>query len=238
MSARADVNEDVAPVGGTVGIRPVYQSSPRLRAIPSLPGRCAIALLLAATALTACGSPEDDVSAPTSPGHSTATAPPTSPPGRSCSASGMSAESRSGLPSAVARIRIEIVEAATACDYERLEELAEGGGSRFTFSFGGGDDPAGHWRAGEEGGGEPLRHLVAVLNLAHSTVAGVDPAQFVWPSAFAYEDWDDVPPEDRAALAQLYSNEELRRFEQFGSYLGHRVGITAAGDWLFFVAGD
>ncbi len=198
-----------------------------------------MALLLAATALSACGSSEQDASAPTTTlDRPTATTLAPTPPARLCSASGMSAEPRRGLPAAVARMRAEIVEAAAACDYARLEELAEGGGSRFTFSFGGGDDAAGYWRASEEGGGEPLRRLVGVLNQSHATVARADPPQFVWPSAFAYEDWGDVPPQDRAALAELYSNEELRHFQQFGSYLGHRVGITAAGDWLFFVAGD
>lgn len=225
----------------TVPLVPRAGSS-RPPAIPTLPAAArACVLLLAATVLVACGSPEQDLSAPptTAPGRPT-TAPPTTPTGRSCSASGMSAEPerQSGLPAAVARIRAEIVEAAAACDFERLEDLAEGGSSRFTFSFGGGGDPAGYWRAREEGDGEPLRHLVGVLNLSHATVAGADPGQFVWPSAFAYEDWDDVPPPDRAALGRLYPDEQLRRFEQFGSYLGHRVGITAAGDWLFFVAGD
>ena len=30
----------------------------------------------------------------------------------------------------------------------------------------------------------------------------------------------------------------FKRFERFGSYNGYRIGITAGGDWVFFVGGD
>jgi len=36
----------------------------------------------------------------------------------------------------------------------------------------------------------------------------------------------------------MYGQEDLRRFEQFGSYVGDRVGIAGSGDWIFFVGGD
>jgi hypothetical protein len=32
--------------------------------------------------------------------------------------------------------------------------------------------------------------------------------------------------------------EDFERFEQFGGYLGYRIGITADGGWRFFVSGD
>lgn len=62
--------------------------------------------------------------------------------------------------------------------------------------------------------------------------------QYVWPSAYAYERWDDVPSAEREDLGRLYGDEDLLRFDQFGSYLGERVGITEGGDWTFFVGGD
>ncbi len=60
---------------------------------------------------------------------------------------------------------------------------------------------------------------------------------YVWPSAHAKKpaQWTE---EDRKALEQLYTEEEIRKFEQAGSYLGWRVGIRKDGTWLFFVAGD
>ncbi|HEX7168019.1 MAG TPA: hypothetical protein VF230_13660 [Acidimicrobiales bacterium] len=140
-----------------------------------------------------------------------------------------------GLPEPVEAMRRSVVAAAVACDYQQLEELASRGAARFTFSFGGGDDAAAHWRAGEAAGDEPLRYLAGLLTVPH---AAAEPDQFVWPSAFAYEKWSEVPEPDRAVLRGLYTAEELEGFARFGSYAGYRAGIAADGEWLFFVAGD
>ena len=76
------------------------------------------------------------------------------PPGPQCSASGEAPDqlAQDGLPEAVAVIRREIVEAAVACDFDALAELARRGDARFTHSFGGGDDPAAAWRQDETAG--------------------------------------------------------------------------------------
>jgi hypothetical protein len=84
----------------------------------------------------------------------TTTAPPldaTSAPERECSAAGLSAtpEPQPGLPEPVAELRRAIVAAATACDFERLEELALAGDGSLTYSFGETGDAAGHWRSQE-----------------------------------------------------------------------------------------
>jgi len=61
---------------------------------------------------------------------------------------------------------------------------------------------------------------------------------YLWPSAFAYDRWDSVPVRDREVLGALYGEDRLRSFAAFGSHTGLRVGVTEAGDWIFFVAGD
>jgi hypothetical protein len=61
---------------------------------------------------------------------------------------------------------------------------------------------------------------------------------YVWPSAFVYDTWDDIPDEDLEALLTVYTQEELDQIAAFGSYAGWRIGITEDGDWRFFVAGD
>ena len=60
----------------------------------------------------------------------------------------------------------------------------------------------------------------------------------MWPRAYAYDRWSEVPPEARAELSPLYGPSDFENFERFGTYSGYRVGITAAGDWQFFIGGD
>jgi len=142
------------------------------------------------------------------------------------------------LPEPVSSIRMRIIEAATACDYVKLAELAVAGDGTFTFSFGGGEEPAEFWRAAEATGEAPLRLLVELLDRPFGTRSVEGVTQYLWPSAYADERWDDVPPASRDELRGIYDEEALRRFEELGSYAGHRVGITAGGDWIFYVAGD
>lgn len=162
------------------------------------------------------------------------------PPTRPCSAAGLSAppEPQPALPAAVAATRRAIAEAATACDYGRLAELAGGGRRPFTAAFGGASDVAAHWQRTEQAGDEPLRYLVGLLERPFARRELDGTAQFLWPSAYAYDRWRDVPGEEREALRPLYDDEDFESFERFGGYAGYRVGIAADGEWLFFVAGD
>lgn len=83
-----------------------------------------------------------------------------------------------------------------------------------------------------------MRTLVELVD-GPSAARSVDgTTQYLWPSACAFERWEDVPASAREDLRRLYGDEDFRRFEQFGSYVGHRIGITESGDWIFFVGGD
>jgi hypothetical protein len=159
------------------------------------------------------------------------------PVGEDCSAANYPADPTAvqDLPAPVTEMRRSIVAAATACDFERLAELAQAG--RFTHSFGNGGDPAAFWRKAEADG-EPLGRLVQFLNRPFATRPAGDVTQYVWPRAYAYESWAAVPAEAREELRPVYGTEDFKRFERFGSYNGYRIGITADGDWVFFVAGD
>lgn len=142
-----------------------------------------------------------------------------------------------GLPSGVAATRASIVEAAAQCNYQELARLARAGEMPFTYSFGGGDDPAAYWQRLESNGEPVLSILVELLDRPFASRTAGEATQYVWPSAYSYERWGDVPVRKREALRPIYGDEDFRRFEQFGSYAGYRVGITS-GEWLFFVAGD
>jgi len=205
-------------------------------------------ILLAALAglvLTACADGEGPSAPPTSSepvDRSTATGTPSSSPsGESdCSAASSSAtlEPQLGLPDKVEEVRQAIAEAAVRCDYDRLEVLARANGEQFSFTFGAADDPAEYWRSEEEAGGEPMRFLVGMLDRPYGRIALGDRTLYVWPFAATYETRADVPREARQALRPLYGDQDFEQFAGFGSYIGYRVGITDAGDWLYFVAGD
>jgi hypothetical protein len=158
------------------------------------------------------------------------------PDGENCSAAALPTEpTRQDLPGPVAEMRRSIVAAATACEFDRLADLARTGS--FTHSFGDSGDPARFWRRAEDDG-EPLAVLVHFLNQPSATRPAGDVTQYVWPRAYSYESWTAVPAEAREELRPIYGTEDFKRFERFGSYNGFRVGITGGGDWIFFVGGD
>lgn len=157
----------------------------------------------------------------------------------SCSAAGADTDlvpEAPDLPGAVVDTRAAILEAAAACDVDRLAELASA--DQFTFTFGGATDPAAHWRDGEDTGEAPLRHLVEVLDTEPATEQLDGETRYVWPAAHAAESWDAVTAEEREAVAEIYDDEQLAMFDRAGAYLGHRVIIDADGEWTVFVRGD
>ena len=153
-----------------------------------------------------------------------------------CSAAGlpMPAE-QEGLPDEVADVRLAIAEAAIACDYETLESLAS---PDLNTSFGGGGfDNLQRWE--EEGTYPALALLVELLDTPYAFEDYEDlPRHYYWPSAFVYDSWEEIPPADMEALLNVYTQEELDQSATFGSYALWRIGITEAGEWRFFVAGD
>ena len=141
------------------------------------------------------------------------------------------------LPPEVAAVRQRVFDAAVACDYETLEELALERGAGFTFSYGGGDSAADHWREAEEAGTSeppPMRALATILTLPYTRN---EAGSYAWPTAY-----DESPTEaDWQALVDsgLYSAEDVELMQASGTgYLGYRTAITPDGDWQFFVAGD
>lgn len=158
-----------------------------------------------------------------------------------CSAAALDPElpPQSGLPEAVAHMRHEIAKAAVACDFSRLGELAAEGTGEFTYSFGDQGDPAGYWRRQEEEpGSRTMLYLAGLLKRSYGRQDVSGGTHFVWPSAFTYENWNEVPEEMKQELKPLYGEMEFSDFERFGGYVGYRIGIDQSGNWLFFLAGD
>lgn len=194
-------------------------------------------------ALAACGSDSDDAAAPAPPETVTVTETQTetqtieTEPEADCSTAGVRLTlPEQDLPEPVAEVRRRVFDAAVACDYDTLEQVALEEGEGFTFSYGAGpdDSAAAHWRALEESGvEEPMRVLATILTLPHSRN---ETGSYAWPSAYQESPSDA----DWQALvdADLYPQELIDQMREQGSYLGYRTAITPEGDWQFFVAGD
>ena len=174
-------------------------------------------LALLVTVAAGCGSGDEETTTVTVTSTETVTETVTTSTGAGggaggeCSAAGLSADLRddSALPAAVADLRQQIAEAAVTCDFDRLQEL---------------------WAGAEERGEQVMRILVEELRQTGHQYQG----NWVWPTAYT-----DTPTDaDWQALEGLYPQEQLDSMKQSGSYLGYRVGLTPAGDWIFFVAGD
>ena len=152
-----------------------------------------------------------------------------------CSASRLSATARpqTGLPPVVARMRARIVRAAAACDYETLERLAREKGRSFEFTYAALRSPAAYWRRLERTNSEDvMAKLVKILDLPY---ARSREGFYIWPSAHR----DSPTAADWRALRAVYPQRLIDRMRRARSgYIGHRVGITRGGDWLYFIGGD
>jgi hypothetical protein len=170
------------------------------------------------------------------------TTPVTTVPSVECSSTGVEAPPvEEGLPDPVSEARAAIIAAALSCDYDALVALA---GEPFTTSFGGGGSEM--FQEWEETGQGKLGILVRLLGLSHARQEFEGDAAevlgssvlYVWPAAFDYDSWEEIPQELIDELLVIYTQEEIDQIAGFGSYAGWRTGITAEGDWVFFVAGD
>jgi hypothetical protein len=162
-----------------------------------------------------------------------------------CSASGLPpAKGVGGLPPAVASMRRRIVDAARRCDYAALVRLGNERGRGLAFSYGGSTSAAAYWRMLERNDPRPrpMEALVKLLSLPFATVGldgrAVPPMRarlYVWPRAHRL----NPSARDWQALRLLYTQAQIDAMRRAGiGYLGYRVGITPAGDWQYFIAGD
>ena len=141
------------------------------------------------------------------------------------------------LPPAVADVRKRVFDAAVACDYDTLEQIALEKGAGFTFSYGSGTDASEYWRDLEENSTaipKPMRALAEILRLPFTRN---ESGSYAWPTAYSENPTEDAWRD--LVYSGLYSAEEVDQMKTQGTgYLGYRTAITPDGDWQFFVAGD
>ncbi|MDH3425152.1 MAG: GerMN domain-containing protein [Acidimicrobiia bacterium] len=154
----------------------------------------------------------------------------------SCSAGDLNVviDADPSLPQAVDATRMAIIDAASSCDFATLGSLASQA-PFFTFSFGGGEDPARFWAQSESLGSPVTRRMVQLLQGAYSVEPATDDPLYIWPRVFFATQPTD---QDWAELADIYSSSEIGNFIEAGEYLGLRLGIGVDATWRFAVTGD
>jgi hypothetical protein len=211
------------------------------------------AIALAAFALAGCGSEDANeagsTTATTPPAATTDSftiteLPPTTPPDTTPEGEGACSMSAvrltlpdQDLPPVVADVRKRVFDAAVACDYDTLEQIALEEGEGFTFSYGSGTDASEYWRDLEENSNETPKPMRALATILTQPFTRNESGSYAWPTAYSEnpteEAWRDL------VYSGLYSAEVVDQMrEQNTGYVGYRTAITADGDWQFFVTGD
>jgi len=208
-------------------------------------------IVLAALALAGCGADDADEAGSTAPpvtvteSFTVTEQPPTTPADTTpegegaCSNSGLRLTlSEQDLPPVVADVRKRVFDAAVACDYDTLEQIAVEKGEGFTFSYGGERGAADYWRGVEEGSEEEPKPMRALATILTQPFTRNESGSYAWPTAYS----ESPTAEAWQALvdAGLYSQDQIEEMQGPAStgYLGYRTAITPDGQWQFFVAGD
>lgn len=145
------------------------------------------------------------------------------------------------LPEAVRKTHDLIIEAAKAGEIERLRPLLGVGDDATQISLGGVDgDPIAFLKelSGDGEGYEVLAILEEVIGAGYVHLdAGTPEELYVWPYFFAVP-LDRLDGKQKVELFKLVTAGDYEDMKTYGAYIFYRVGITPAGRWAFFVAGD
>jgi hypothetical protein len=148
----------------------------------------------------------------------------------------------SKLPPPVARLRQQIIDAATTGDIEKLRPIIEANGEPPDFGPDdqGNSDPIGllKLQSGDEGGREILAILIEVLEAGYVHVdVGTPDEVYLWPY-FARYPIDKLSPPQLVELFRLVYAGDYEDMLSNGVYDYFRAGIAPDGTWKFFVQGD
>lgn len=157
-------------------------------------------------------------------------------PTGSCSALGLPSPpiAQAELPESVVSTRGAIVEAATTCDFDGLEQLA---GPQFQYSFGDASaDLSRWWQQSDQQNFDTLAVIVRTLDLPFGvSLAPNGVTSYVWPAVAAIENPTDA---DWQAIAPVYNEEEIEFYKNFGGFVGLRIFISEDGIWTTAIAGE
>jgi hypothetical protein len=134
-----------------------------------------------------------------------------------------------------------LIEAAKSGEVEKLREFMGTGDDMTMLTLGGLDgDPVEFLKSmsGDGDGYEILAILEEVLEAGFIHLeAGTENEIYVWPYFYGIP-LDRLDARQRVELYKLMTHGDYEDMRTFGAYAFYRVGITPAGRWRFFVAGD
>ncbi|WP_143438932.1 hypothetical protein [Hoeflea halophila] len=145
------------------------------------------------------------------------------------------------LPESAQRMRQLILEAAATGDPEKLRPLLGTGPTATQLAFSQIDaDPVDYLRSisGDAEGQEILAILIDLLNTGFVRIdAGKVEETYIWPY-FAALPLESLSPPQRVELLRLVTAGDVEDMRAYGGYNFYRIGISAEGEWRFFMAGD
>ncbi|HEX6331753.1 MAG TPA: hypothetical protein VF129_10785 [Actinomycetota bacterium] len=136
------------------------------------------------------------------------------------------------LPPDVAVTAQRVLEAARARDVDALAELVNP--ERFSYNFGAVGDPVAAWRE-DPSVLDPIAQILALPYTIEKIEGSTD---YVWPYLMEDGALDDISGQERADLHSLgLTDEHIVEMQEFGGYLGPRLGIDETGAWRYYVTG-
>lgn len=147
----------------------------------------------------------------------------------------------SQLPFPAKRMWELLLEAAQSGEIEKLRPYIGSGNDMTMLSLGGLEgDPIEFLKtqSGDTEGHETLAILANILETGFVRLdAGSEHELYVWPYFYAWP-LEELTQKQSVELFRIVTYGDFQDMMDFGAYIFYRVGITPAGRWQFFVAGD
>ena len=145
------------------------------------------------------------------------------------------------LPEPVRRMRRLLLDSALRGDLPGVARLAGVGETMTQLSLvqeGEDAETLLRQQAGDEEGLEALAILSEILEAPYVVLdEGTDDALFLWPW-LAGVPLEGLTPEQKVSVYRLMTAGDFQQSQEFGTYVFFRTGISADGEWVFFLAGD
>jgi len=145
------------------------------------------------------------------------------------------------LPAPVLQMRERLKAAAQSGDVESLRNILQRQTNQPVLAFGEVDDPIVFLKesSNDGEGRELLAIMLELLEAPYSITPAEDgePAIYVWP-AYAAHNLENLSPAELIDVYKIVSHTDLEEMQLYGGWYFFRVGIDAAGEWRYFVAGD
>ena len=145
------------------------------------------------------------------------------------------------LPEPVRALRDRLVAIAKAGDIEALRPLIATGDDGTMLSLGDSTEDPITFLKGLSGDGEGYEILAILEEVLEAGYVHLEPGaegeMYVWPYFFAVP-IESLKGPQLVELFRLVTAGDYEDMKNYGAYIFYRVGITPAGKWAFFVAGD